>query len=98
MSFAVGPDFELGAHRVDVRGSITGDLPAERENTDFVVVDSERSGPAGNGNSGGNGGLARTGVEVQAPLMAGGAAILLFLGAGLWALRRREVVKVDDGE
>ncbi|MBD8219333.1 LPXTG cell wall anchor domain-containing protein [Microbacterium sp. CFBP 13617] len=81
-----------------MRGSITGDLPAERENTDFVVVDSERSGPAGNGNGGGNGGLARTGVEVQAPLMAGGAAILLFLGAGLWALRRREVVKVDDGE
>lgn len=80
LTFAVGPDFELGAHRVEVRGSITGELPAERENTAFTVVAA----------AAGAGGLPATGGDAGGLFLAGGAGLALILaGAALWVLRRR---------
>ncbi len=99
MSFAVGPDFELGAHRVEIRGSVTGDLPQDRENTAFLVVDPANAGPSGDGGGDGiQGGLPQTGAEVNAPLALGGAALLLLFGAGLWSIRRRENRRTNAGE
>ena len=83
LTFAVGPDFELGAHRVEVRGSITGELPAERENTAFTVVAA----------AAGAGGLPATGGDAGGLFLAGGAGLALILaGAALWVLRRRRTV------
>jgi len=84
MTFAVGADFELGAHRVDVRGSVTGELPTERENTAFTVT----AQPAAAGNGGGTS-LPATGVDLNGPLVGGLAAALIVAGATLWTLRRR---------
>ncbi|SDP26919.1 hypothetical protein SAMN04487788_2801 [Microbacterium testaceum StLB037] len=84
MTFAVGADFELGAHRVDVRGSVTGELPTERENTAFTVT----AQPAAAGNGGGSS-LPATGLDLNGPLAGGLAAALILAGATLWTLRRR---------
>lgn len=83
MTFAVGADFELGAHRVEVRGSVTGELPTERENTAFTVT----AQPAVAG--GGGSFLPATGVDLNGPLVGGFAAALILAGATLWTLRRR---------
>ncbi|WJS91503.1 choice-of-anchor G family protein [Microbacterium testaceum] len=84
MTFEVGADFELGAHRVEVRGSVTGELPTERENTAFTVT----AQPAAAGNGGGSS-LPATGVDLNGPLVGGLAAALIVAGATLWTLRRR---------
>ncbi|MDZ5145840.1 choice-of-anchor G family protein [Microbacterium testaceum] len=84
MTFEVGADFELGAHRVEVRGAVTGELPTERENTAFTVT----AQPAAAGNGGGSS-LPATGVDLNGPLVGGLAAALIVAGATLWTLRRR---------
>ena len=84
MTFAVGADFELGAHRVEVRGSVTGELPTERENTAFTVTGQ----PAAASNGGGST-LPATGSDLNGPLVGGVAAALILAGASLWAVRRR---------
>jgi len=84
MTFAVGADFELGSHRVDVRGSVTGEIPTERENTAFTVT----AQPAAAGNGGGSS-LPATGLDLNGPLAGGLAAALILAGATLWTLRRR---------
>lgn len=83
MTFAVGADFELGAHRVDVRGSVTGELPTERENTAFTVT----AQPVTAG--GGGTALPATGMDLDGPLVGGFAAALILAGAALWTVRRR---------
>jgi LPXTG-motif cell wall-anchored protein len=75
-TFPVGADFELGAHRVEVTGSVSGALPVERERTAFTVV--AKSLPA-------------TGVDPSGLFFGGaGAAALLVAGAGLLLIRRRQ--------
>ncbi|MDT0115999.1 choice-of-anchor G family protein [Microbacterium sp. PRF11] len=84
MTFAVGADFQLGAHRVDVRGSVSGELPTERENTAFTVTAQPVAAAGGGGKA-----LPATGVDLNGPLTGGIAAALILAGATLWTLRRR---------
>ncbi|WP_295838032.1 choice-of-anchor G family protein [uncultured Microbacterium sp.] len=84
MTFAVGADFELGAHRVDVRGSVSGELPTERENTAFTVTAQPVPAAGGGGKA-----LPATGVDLNGPLTGGIAAALILAGATLWTVRRR---------
>jgi uncharacterized protein (DUF2141 family) len=84
MTFAVGADFQLGAHRVDVRGSVSGELPTERENTAFTVTAQPVPAAGGGGKA-----LPATGVDLNGPLTGGIAAALILAGATLWTLRRR---------
>ncbi|WP_157524926.1 LPXTG cell wall anchor domain-containing protein [Microbacterium yannicii] len=75
-TFPVGADFELGAHRVEVTGSVSGALPVDRERTAFTVV--TKSLPA-------------TGMDPGGLVLGGvGAAALLAAGAGLLFLRRKQ--------
>lgn len=75
-TFAVDAGFELGDHRVEVRGSLTGELPVEREDTAFTVV----AGAA----------LSVTGGDPAGTLLIGGIALgLLLVGATLRMWRRR---------
>ncbi len=85
MTFAVGADFQLGAHRVEVRGSVSGELPAERENTAFTVT----AQPVVASGGGGGKSLPATGMDLNGPLTGGIAAALILAGAALWTLRRR---------
>ncbi len=93
MTFAVGADFELGAHRVEVRGSVTGELPADRENTAFTVTAQPAAAGTGGGSSlpgtGRGSSLPATGLDLDGPLAGGLAAALILAGAALWTLRRR---------
>lgn len=83
MTFAVGSDFELGAHRVDVRGSITGEIPDERETTSFTVVAATAAG------GGAGGGLAATGSSADMFGFVGAGVLFLIAGAVVAMLRRR---------
>ncbi|WP_165801187.1 choice-of-anchor G family protein [Microbacterium testaceum] len=84
MTFAVGADFRLGGHRVEVRGSVSGELPTERENTAFTVTAQPVPAAGGGGRA-----LPATGMDLNGPLTGGIAAALILAGATLWTLRRR---------
>jgi len=91
-TFAIGADFELGDHRVDVRGSVTGELPAEREDTGFTVLQPQAAGIGGTTpvtGVGTGGRLPATGAPDDGLLLAGFAAALIVGGAALWVVRRR---------
>lgn len=77
-TFAVGNTFALGQHRVDVRGSVTGELPSSSEQTAFVVVAVTTVGV-----------LPATGSPVNGMLVGGVGAGMLLAGMLLWTLRRR---------
>ncbi len=93
MTFPVGADFDLGAHRVEVRGSVTGELPVDRENTAFTVTAQPAAAGTGGGSSlpaaGRGSSLPATGMDLNGPLAGGLAAALILAGATLWTLRRR---------
>ena len=76
-SFRVGNDFELGLHRVEFIGAVSGDLPANRETTDFTVTGVATSA------------LAYTGFDGM--WLAGLAALLMLAGiGGIGVTRRRQ--------
>ncbi|MBZ2199750.1 hypothetical protein KCQ71_26650, partial [Ruania sp. N2-46] len=77
-SFAVGSDFELGAHHVILVGATSGEVPAANTDTDFVVV----TGSGGNGN--GNGNLPDTGSGLPIGLPIGAGLLILLGGAAVW--------------
>jgi hypothetical protein len=76
----IGSNFELGAHRVQFIGSVSGTLAADRENTSFVVL----ANPAV---------LASTGFT--GVWSAGLAALLMLAGAGGVGFARRPRSRVS---
>ena len=79
-SVLIGANFELGAHRVEFIGSVSGALPQDREATDFVVT----GNPAV---------LASTGFTGM--WLAGLAALLMLAGAGGLGFARKPRPRVN---
>jgi LPXTG-motif cell wall-anchored protein len=82
-TFPVGPTFELGAHRVEVRGSVSGELPTDRERTAFTVV----AAPAGPGT------LPATGGDLNGLALGGLGMAMLIAGAAALTIRRRNTAE-----
>jgi LPXTG-motif cell wall-anchored protein len=85
-SFAVGNDFELGAHHAILVGAVSGEVPDANTDTDFVVVTAGGSG--GPGGSGGNN-LPDTGSSLPIGFAIGAVLLLLLGGAALWLSKIR---------
>ncbi|MCW4458683.1 choice-of-anchor G family protein [Microbacterium sp. MPKO10] len=82
-TFAVDNDFELGAHRVDLVGSESGELTDAQEDTNFTVT-----APVSAGNNAGDS-LPVTGSD-GGLLLGGLAALLTLLGAALVLSRKKQ--------
>ena len=79
-TFPIDSSLELGAHRVELSGSVTGDLPLDREATAFTVTAVAATAP------GSRPGLPSTGFD---GLWLGGlGAVMLLLGGAFVATRR----------